>query len=436
MRTQAKIPLPEKIGKYEIARVIGRGTTSTVYLARDPASPNEVAIKVAMPEILKDPERGKLYTHLFLNEASLVGKLSHPYIVQIYNAVVSGPTYYIVMEYVPGGTLQEYCVPWKLPSIENVVEIIFKCTRALDFAFRIGITHRDIKPANILVSSMTLESVDVKISDFGAALVDTPDRTQVSGIGSPAYMSPQQVMELPLNYQTDIYSLGVVMYQLLTGQLPFQGTTNYNIVYQIINTDPKPPSSIRGEIPEILDRIVAKAMCKETSGRYATWEEFSQDLAQFSRQNFSHVFTGDFSDNEKINVLRGLGFFAAFSDTEIFEILPFSQWNDFASESVILRDGESSGSFCILLEGQAKVSKNGKVLGLLTAGESFGEMPAISRAQKIYSADITALTDVKALMIRNEALQQVSEACRMHFYLAFLETFATRLSLAHIRLSS
>jgi serine/threonine protein kinase len=436
VRAQAKVPLPEKIGKYEIVRIIGRGTTSTVYLARESGTSNEVAIKVAMPEILKDPERGKLYTHLFLNEASLVGKLSHPYIVQIYNAVVSGPTYYIVMEYVPGGTLQEYCVPWKLPSIENVVEIIFKCTRALDFAFRIGITHRDIKPANILVSSMTLESVDIKISDFGAALVDTPDRTQVSGIGSPAYMSPQQVMELPLNYQTDIYSLGVVMYQLLTGQLPFQGTTNYNIVYQIINTDPKPPSSIRGEIPEILDRIVAKAMCKETSGRYATWEEFSQDLALFSRKNFSHVFSGDFSDNEKIEVLRGLTFFAEFSDAEIFEILPFSQWSSLASESAILRDGEENDYFCILLEGQAKVSKSGKILGLLTAGESFGEFSAVSKAKRVCGADITALTDVKVIMIRNEALRQVSDACRLHFYQAFLDTFSTRLSLAQIRLSS
>ena len=229
-----------KIGKYELGRVLGSGATSTVYLGYDPFTQRDVAIKVAFPEILKHPERGKLYTHLFLNEASLVGKLAHPHIVQIYDAVVAEDLCYIVMEYVPGGTLEDCCKAKKLLSVERIVEIIFKCTRALDFAHRIGITHRDIKPANILYVG-DVPGGEIKISDFGAAIVDQPERTLVSGIGSPAYMSPEQVRELPLDHRTDIYSLGVVMYQLLTGQLPFQASSNYNIIYQIINTVPMPP---------------------------------------------------------------------------------------------------------------------------------------------------------------------------------------------------
>jgi predicted Ser/Thr protein kinase len=141
----------EKIGKYELVREIGHGATSTVYLGSDPFSQREVAVKVAFPDILKDPERGRLYTHLFLNEAALVGKLSHPHIVQTYDAVVDDHLCYIVMEYVAGGTLETACAADRLLSIERIVEIIFKCTRALDFAFRAGIIHRDIKPANILV---------------------------------------------------------------------------------------------------------------------------------------------------------------------------------------------------------------------------------------------------------------------------------------------
>ena len=231
----------DKIGKYDLIRVIGQGATATVYLGNDPFAQRDVAIKVAFPEILKSPERGKLYTHLFLNEASLVGKLAHPHIVQIYDAVVAEDLCYIVMEYVRGGTLEACCSPTTLLPIERVVEIIFKCTRALDFANRIGITHRDIKPANILYSGDDPATGDIKISDFGAAIVDAPERTQVSGIGSPAYMSPQQVRELALDHQTDIYSLGVVMYQLLTGHLPFQASSNYNIIYQIINSEPTPP---------------------------------------------------------------------------------------------------------------------------------------------------------------------------------------------------
>ena len=130
-----------KIGKYDIVREIGRGATATVYLGNDAFTQRDVAIKVAFPDILKDPVRGKLYTHLFLNEASLVGKLSHPHIVQIFDAVVAEDLCYIVMEYVEGGTLEDYCAPDKLLPVERVVEIIFKCTRALDFANRIGVTR-------------------------------------------------------------------------------------------------------------------------------------------------------------------------------------------------------------------------------------------------------------------------------------------------------
>jgi serine/threonine protein kinase len=142
----------EKIGKYELVREIGRGATSTVYLGNDPFSKREVAVKIAFPDILRDPKRGRLYTHIFLNEAALIGKLSHPHIVQTYDAVVDDHLCYIVMEYVAGGTLEAACTANRLLSFERVVEIIFKCTRALDFAFRAGIIHRDIKPANILVA--------------------------------------------------------------------------------------------------------------------------------------------------------------------------------------------------------------------------------------------------------------------------------------------
>ena len=165
------------------------------------------------------------------------------------------------MEYVTGGTLETFAQPGHLLPMERVVEIIFKCTRALDFAFRLGSTHRDIKPANMLLAS----EMDIKISDFGAAISSGVDRTQVSGIGSPAYMSPQQVKEQPLDHRTDIYSLGVVMYQLLTGQLPFQASSNYNMVYQIINTEPTKPSFLRHDVPPVLDEIVAHAMAKDLS---------------------------------------------------------------------------------------------------------------------------------------------------------------------------
>ena len=424
----------DKIGKYELVRKIGRGATSTVYLGNDPFAQREVAIKIASPGILKNPQRGKMYTHLFLNEASLVGKLSHPHIVQIFDAVVAEDLCYIVMEYVPGGTLEDYCAPDKLLPIGRVVEIIFKCTRALDFACRIGITHRDIKPANILFAGHNPNSADIKISDFGAALIDSPDYTQVAGIGSPAYMSPQQVREQPLDLQTDIYSLGVVMYQLLTGQLPFLASTSYNIIYQIINTEPAKPSSLREQIPEVLDAVVARAMCKDTRGRYQTWQEFAHDLAQAFR-NKQLKTPRDFPESEKFDTLREMSFFADFSEVEIWEVVRFSRWGNVAPEQTIMRDGDTGDFFCFLAAGELKVVKNGRTLNFLASGECFGEMAAISKGTQTRGADVVALSDSKIITVNGDALRQASEGCRMHFYQSFLEVLANRLTRANMRLA-
>lgn len=426
----------DKIGKYDLIRVIGQGATATVYLGNDPFAQRDVAIKVAFPEILKSPERGKLYTHLFLNEASLVGKLAHPHIVQIYDAVVAEDVCYIVMEYVRGGTLEACCSPTTLLPIERVVEIIFKCTRALDFANRIGITHRDIKPANILYSGDDPATGDIKISDFGAAIVDAPERTQVSGIGSPAYMSPQQVRELALDHQTDIYSLGVVMYQLLTGHLPFQASSNYNIIYQIINSEPTPPSALRREIPPVLDAIVARAMAKDTKARYATWEAFAHDLAQAFRQKQLNTPPRDFSESEKFDTLRELPFFADFTDVEIWEVLRFSHWSTIPPGVAVMRDGDHGDFFCFLAEGELKVIKGSRILNLLTTGDCFGEMAVISKGTQTRGADIIALTESKVITVKGDALRKASDACRMHFYQSFLEVLAGRLALANARLAA
>ena len=192
----------ERIGKYEIRRPLGEGATSIVFLAWDPFNLREVAIKQLRPEVLKDRERGRLYRQLFANEAAFSGRLLHPHIVQIHDAMVDDDTAYVVMDYVPGGTLERLTRAGSLPSFERVIEIVFKATRALDYAFHQGVTHRDIKPANILL--MSPEGSDIRISDFGAALNTARETTQISGVGSPAYMSPQQVREVPLDHRTDI----------------------------------------------------------------------------------------------------------------------------------------------------------------------------------------------------------------------------------------
>ena len=427
----------ERIGKYEIKSKLGEGATSTVYLAYDSFAGRDVAIKVIFPEALKDREKGRLYRHLLVNEASLAGKLLHPHIVQIFDAVIDEDQSYIVMEYVPGGTLEQLCSPQNLLPLDRMVEIIFKCTRALEYANRLGITHRDIKPANILLARVG-NTGDIKISDFGAALMTGSDqtRTQVSGVGSPAYMSPQQVRDLPLDHRTDIYSLGVVMYQLLTGQLPFQASSNYNMIYQIIHTEPTKPSLLRPEIPAPLDTIVARAMAKDIEQRYATWEDFAHDLAQAFRNKQLKSAVRDFADSEKFDTLRTLPFFDDFTDVELWEVLRFSRWSRVSPGETIMHDGEAGDFFCFLAEGEMKVTKNGKILNLLTAGDCFGEMTVISKGMHFRGADVVALLESKLVTIKGSALIKASDGCRMHFYQSFLEVLVNRLTLANARLAA
>src|SRR3990167_5247567 len=328
----------EKIGKYQVTRKLGEGATSEVYLCHDPFAEREVAIKVVFPDTLTDDENRNLFRKLFITEASLAGKLTHPHIVQIFDAVVDE------------GTLEPHCNPDALLSADKIVEIIFKCSRALDFANRAGVIHRDIKPANILLHGET----DIKISDFGSALITPSMVTQVSGIGSPAYMSPQQIKEHPLTLQTDIYSLGVVMYQLLTGQLPFQASNNFSMMYQITNVEPQPPSSLRPEIPPAVDRIVRKAMQRELEQRYQDWDGFSSDLAAVISSEQAVQKKEEFADSEKFNILRGLPFFADFGDAELWEVMRVSSWEYCKPGKALMFEGQRGDFFCLLASGEVK----------------------------------------------------------------------------------
>ena len=275
--------MDQRIGKYEVLRRIGEGSSSVVWLCRDSFANRKVAVKVAKPEALRDPRHSHIYAKLFSVEAHLAGKLHHPHVAEIYDAADEGDLKYTVIEYVPDGTLERFCRPDRLLPIDKVVEVMFKCSRALDYAHRLGITHRDIKPANILIVEENGEVRDVKITDFGTAMNIAEDTTIVAGIGSPAYMSPEQIAEGTLTHQTDIYSLGVVMYQLLTGHLPFEAPNNAAMVYQVLHTEAPPARTRRPELPEALERIVQRAMNKNLKVRYATWEEFATDLAEASR---------------------------------------------------------------------------------------------------------------------------------------------------------
>jgi len=419
----------DKIGKYQIIKELGRGATSAVYLANDAFAGRQVAIKLVRADALGDKEQGRRFHKLFLAEAALAGKLSHPHLVAIFDAVSDEDGSYLVMEYVSGGTLEPYTQPDKLMTINSIVEIIFKCCKALDYAHRHGIIHRDIKPANILLTDGT----DIKISDFGAALSVTAETTQVSGIGSPAYMSPEQLQETTLSHQTDIFSLGVVMYQLLTGSLPFKSTNNYSMVYQIINVDPPSASVLRPDSPATVDMIVKRALEKDIAKRFQTWEEFAQALAD----TFNNLQKPEeiVPETEKFSVLRNLEFFTTFQDVELWQVLRISNWVRYSAGTQVITEGEVGTAFFVLAAGEVKITKQDKLLNILRAGECFGEMAYLGKRAFQRTANVTAVSDITVIEISAEALAQATEGCKHAFNAAFLQLLVGRLEAANTRLS-
>jgi len=423
----------EHVANYPVIRKLGEGATSEVFLCQDPFRNRQVAVKRIFPESLRDPARGRIFRKLFFTEASLAGKLDHPHIAQIYDAGIGEDSGYIVMEYVPGGTMERFCAPENLLPVDEVVNIVFKCTRALAYAHMLGVTHRDIKPGNILYAA---EPADVRISDFGLALNVGAETTQITGVGSPAYMSPEQIREELVDHRTDLYSLGVVMYQMLTGQLPFKGTNKFSMIYQITQYDPAPPSSIRGEVPGSLDRIVRRAMQKDAAKRYHSGDEFAQELIEALRAGLGAAHRETFGDADKFAALRAMRFFTPFADPELWEVVEKGIWERVPAGSALVREGEPGDFFCLLVEGEARVTKNRKLLTVLGPGECFGEMAYLSLERRERGATVTTAKDSHVVRIRIADLEKATVACRSNVDRAFIGILVERLNLANTRLTS
>ncbi len=420
--------LPDKIGKYRVLSELGRGATSRVFLCEDPFLERKVAIKVIKDDAPTDTYMRRRFQRVFMNEAALTGKLAHPHIIAIYDAVTDDEDSYLVMEYVEGQTLETFCNPEALLPLERVVEIMFKASLALDYAYRHGVIHCDIKPANIMITGET----DIKVTDFGAAFYDAADHTYLTGVGSPAYMSPEQVLEKQLNHQTDIYSLGVVLYQLLTGKLPFQGSNRGSLLYQILNIEAVPPSVHRWGVPPELDRITLRAVSKNLKDRYPTWVELSRDLAHV----FKHLTLPEesISDTEKFTAVRALSFFRDFRDMEIWEALRLGLWHRFAPGEIVLKEGEPGDGFFVLTAGEVRVTRSGKVLDMLKSGHCFGEILYFQDTQATRSTTMMTHTACIAIEIKARSLREASDALQMQFNRAFMRVLVNRLELRETHL--
>jgi eukaryotic-like serine/threonine-protein kinase len=425
--------MKQTIGKYKILRELGRGATSKVYLAADPDRLEPVAIKLVS---FDDNDAGK-WTHrvakLLEIEGRVVRILEHPNIVRVYDYAVEADQAYIVMEYIEGRTLEAFTTFGKLLPVHEVVRIIFKCCMALDYAFRQGIIHRDIKPANIMVT----DSGEVKLTDFGLALnlkkQGEFDSTFIMGVGSPAYMSPEQIKEYPLDQKTDLYSLGVVFYELLTGRRPFRGANRAQLIYKIINADAPPVSVVNPNLPVAMDKILQHALEKDLYSRYKNGADMAKDLTAVRYQILDDTYVP--MDSTRFNVLRKLGFFTDFGDVELWETLRISKWRTIDGDTTLMREGDEGNSFGIIVEGEVEVSLAGKRLSIVGAGEPVGEAGYLNTFAQTRPYTVTTLTCVTYLEVNPAALDLATEECLSHFREALTATLLRRMTAAYEELS-
>jgi serine/threonine protein kinase len=413
--------VPEKIGKYVIINKIGKGSTGTVYLSHDPYYRRDVAIKVYNLEEDVDAERAKVSRKMFFNEAHMVGMLQHPNIMPIYDAGEEDGAYYVVTEHIQGArTLAAYCRPDNLLRVDDVVEIIYKCAKALHYAHGRGVIHRDIKPSNVM---LTIDN-DVRIIDFGIAIVSDSDVSRIEGIaGSPSYMSPEQVQSEELTSRSDLYSLGAVMYELLTGFRPFRADNLSKLLHQIVYATPPPILTYRDDLPEELEHVVMTTMQKDPGKRLATGNAMAAELTRVYkdlRQKYDSL-----DNQEHFDLLRTLHFFHEFSHAEIWEVLRASDWHEYRDAEDIVREGEVDDRFYIIVAGKVEVRANGSTVGTLTNGDCFGETSYVRGAKR--QASIRADGQVTILRVSSTLMEQVSSACQLRFNKVFLRSLITRL---------
>ena len=419
-----EMDLSLQVGKYEVQKLLGKGATGTVYLAKDTFSGREVALKTIEPEVFRDPEFGAFHRQQFLNEASLAGKLRHPHIVAIFDAVMQENSGYIAMEYVDGHDLSRHTRPGQLLPVADVLQMGFKCCGALEYAFKEGIVHRDLKPANLMLA----QGSDVKISDFGAAYLRKSQAVQTAEMGSPYYMSPEQLQGQELTFYSDMYSLGAVLYELLTGQRPFTADHMEGLRRKILQQPPVGPSKLRADLPKEIDGVMLRALAKKPEQRYAAWSDFALALSGIGEKSLP---PGVIPDSEKYVALKRVPTLAGLSDVELWELARAGTWLRVPAHVTIMRENDEGMRLFFLGKGEAKVTRQGRVLNMIYASECFGEMAYIREGEAPRSATVESVSELLLAEFEPEALARMSLGAQLYLTRALVRNLTDRLELAN-----
>jgi serine/threonine protein kinase len=400
--------------RFEMKQLLGRGASGEVHLAFDNYAQRDVAIKMNRLNLFDDPVSGNRNRKMWLNEARLAGKLKHPFIVQIYEAGSTDEFNYIVMEYMAGGSLKQFTAPDKLLPINKLIDILYKVCNALDFATKMGVLHRDIKPANVLLGA----NGEVKISDFGAAFSIESDLTQVDMVGTLPFVAPEHFRKALPSQQNDIYAVGVMAYQLLTGRYPFTAKSPEDLIYQKLNEEAMSLEGWRSDIPQALRFAVHRAMHPDRELRYTNWKDFYDDLVAALPQISMPEDTR--FDSTRFNFMRKFKFFADFTDIEIWETLGISRPLSMGSGKVIIQEGKVGNNLFVITKGEVVVTKHGKEINRIGVGECFGEIGYLDETRHLRSSSVTSAIPLELIEIEGKSLRRASEALQFRFTKALL----------------
>jgi len=411
--------------RFEIGDVIGAGGMGEVFLAFDTHHERDVAIKVALHGSGSgvDPRLAKLWA----NEMRLAGKLKHPYIVELYEAAHVDSFSYLVMEYVAGGSLKDHAKPDRLLPIERVVDVIFKVARALEFANTVGLLHRDVKPANILLT----RDGSPKVSDFGSAYFTGVEDTQVLDVGTLPYYPPEGFERKPPTLQFDIYALGVMAYELLTGHWPFNTQSVAAMIAQKTTGEALPLEARRADLPPELRFAVNRAMHKSPAVRYPNWSSLCEDLARLMPELNAEPEV--VMESAQFELFKTTEFFWSFSETELWEAVRICHAHRAAEGATIFEEGAPGHSMCVLTSGELDVISKGVTLGKVAAGQCFGELAFVQENDHTRTATLMATKPCSFVEFDVEAMQYASAELQAALGRSIMRTLVERIKVTDER---
>ncbi len=419
------IVVPDEINRYTIGAKIGSGTCGVVHLALDNVLKREVAVKLS-PIGEAHASSGKLpgAQRAYQTEITAAGKLGHPNIVTVYDAGQYEDLNYLVMEAVEGKSLKEFGKGRAPLPVFRSLEIIVECCKALDYSHKQGILHRDIKPANIMLA----DDGSVKLLDFGIAigLNGTAGLSkQGPTLGTPNYMSPEQILGRTLTPASDFYSLATVLFELLTSRQLFKAKKVKELFKIVVNKTPPLLHEIKSDMPVELSQVLAKALAKNPLQRYQNGEALSDELTPFI-ERFKIIEQRPAAQQRFIRRLKQQAFFLSFSDVEIAQLLEVIKVRTFSKGEQLIASGCVDRKLLIITHGAVKISENGDLIRLCGEGECVGELGFIHGAAE--SKDVVSLTDVNVLEVSADALNDLPPKVHLHYYRQISDVLVERLA--------